>query len=560
MNLLSEKKLNHLISKLNRPVQLFNPALRMDEMRVVLGPVALLANQLATFTPQLLDCSDITTVLVYGMTGTEIYDNASNFALINRILGTTNKPWHFIFISGEPDNQKPVKVKSQFKDPAVQVTIDVQSLDEALDCYSEIDVISLNVPKFEANAMQLLHGRLSAAVKDGISVVGCSTGSEEALMDQHILSLFGFQSSDAISNRFNINVPQQRDHAYPGTDVDQCYLTMNQVKLWGNHLWQIIGYSDPEKESIEFYKDTKKSIDGIALYLMTTRQIGGYHDVLPNLLRSKDDSTTLRICGNYTLLLDPNPHYQILFDELTSQAMAHGIVTPRITKKLALGETPSVLDLYLDIGLVFKEHIKPHAKDMGEDDVVNLLHNINKNADGHEICTAKADTIPLPKRTERPIDPDHVLTLELIKKHKYSEIASMGVNELHDVLNEKGQSIPLIACASNDTTLLQIALYKGLDLNRIDDDGFTIMDICAEHNATDAAVMLLKSHQVDNLLNRQGYFGVTPAHRALTHMNFAVYEVFKSHNADLELVNYSGVSAGQMESMMLQEMNCSLAS
>ena len=152
MDLLKNKKLNHLVSELNRKKPYLAESINLKLQMALTVPAVLLAKQIKEYAPEVLDKEEVT-VIVAGAAFNEIMNKCRSYYLLNTLLNTNIK-WNIFLIGNETAAEQPphyYNITKHYKDEPVSIELSTAMLGPALDMFGMPDVLELNHPGLESH-------------------------------------------------------------------------------------------------------------------------------------------------------------------------------------------------------------------------------------------------------------------------------------------------------------------------------------------------------------------------------------------------------------------------
>lgn len=561
MNLLNHKKLNHLVSELNRKKPHLVGSLNLKQQMMLSVPAVLLAKQIKEFTPELLEQDEVT-VIVAGAAFHETMNKCRSFYLLNSLLNT-NITWKIYLIGNETASEQPphnFEVTKHFAKEPVSIELSEAMLGPSLDRFGLPDILVMNHPGFESHYQDWLinDDGLNRCLKASVPIVGCSYGTDEIQIDSFYADAFGLTLKHTFNGLFlDMSPKSSLQMSVPESMLRGANSGMMD---WGKTIWKIdpaIDGTVPNNEKLDYIRDMDIVRSAVNRYLMLSGTISEPYECYDQYIRWQDGRRILRVYANYSLDITNG----LIFDEESNQVMNDDV-------ELDCSDVPNMNNLTIHDKLVlmtqaFQNYVSDNLDDGGVDEIDALSESDMTEIESHNDLFSDSelvesmlggllgpemegvtvndifgfrDTKELSLEDEEITNLAHTRDVQALDKYPTDVLARFT--------DEDHKNLIHIAAAYDDLELLNFAMKRGVPMNAVDRDNYSVLDICCEA-PTSLQVMkyLLENGLVKELVNRQDPRGFTAIYRAVDSGSKEAFDLLLEYGADPSVKAVNGFSA-----------------
>ncbi|WP_318493433.1 ankyrin repeat domain-containing protein [Photobacterium leiognathi] len=558
MELLKNRKFNHLIREINRPIPVFSPAPKNNIQEQMLKAVVLLAKQLNAY----IDITSIKgpiKVLIAGCDHSECR-GIDCYKLLNKLLGT-EREWDITLIGLETTNNDPTqkyKLTTKADDNRINTHLvsSPLSLSEYLNQNEYPDILVLNHPGFEEFFDSWLDNDTGIAdcLKRNIPVIGASYGTDEYKIDDFHLQAFGMKITDHKINDLCLRPSLG--------DLDDLPHKMRPIIAsgicdWGRTIWQIESNGlTKNKEKLDVLGDFEEISLSIGHYLLENNIITIPQEAAGEHLYKRNGDYFLRIYAQYTL--DFKLRY--IFDEESGQIVTRDIEIEVEPDENLFSDFHKIREIMINI---YRTHIKPnlsteehhhdeHFDPYSTDDLHDMNELLNKLTGGNvqgeklqEIMGAMASGADINQmlgfQEKRSMSNSDKEVLNLVEENRIDELLLLPDDLLLAYEDEYRRNLAHLAAITNSLPILHHAISIGVPFDVRDTDDFSFLDTAVEYGSLDVINESVSNGVARNILNSQNTRGCTALHQAVTRNNKAAYDLLIELGADDNLKNIVGM-------------------
>lgn len=552
MSILNERKLNHLVSQLNRPKAIFSTHLPVSAQTEVLSPIVLLAKQIELYCGHLKEQSDPIKVYIAGCDFVECAMGGRQYALINRLLGW-DAEWeiHLITYGNTSISDSGYTLNKFAQDDRVKVFKTESRLQEYQEKNGLPDILALNNPGLESffESWLIDDNSIRNCLQHGKIVFGASYGQDEYLIEELHFNAVGIKMVDHQENRLRI-----RRRAPAGAPSIMAKSIDAGLCDWSGTIWKIESDGlEPNEELLELIAGYDVVINSIGEYLMAKGMISLGFEAFSHIRYTKNKENFIRIYGQYTLNLDKRE----IFNEETGQIMETevNIEYPDIDLN-DRDKEKELINMIKFTSNVFNDNIRDNIEpddddddelpdgfvftdDDGEPMTLEGMIGLMSEGTGLDVNDILGG---LGMESKRELSESDEEVLSLIKTGDIDKIASLPTSVLLGFEDKNRRNLLAYSAMLDSVPLFTLATEAGVSTTKRDSDGYSFLDTAVEYDSLNVARHALESglikHQIDDLGTR----GFAPAHHAVNRNRMDFLELLDEYGADMDLEGIQGRS------------------
>jgi hypothetical protein len=517
MDITKLKRWNKLLSEIKIGT-LFNRNVVSDHQKTYLAAPVCMANSIQRFCPDLLKKDNIH-ICVAGAEGVDLTNCGDAYRVLERIFGNGNQ-WRIDLVGPNAisDREAPFKINQTIGNN-VDAHLHKMTLSDFLSKNDKPDLLVLNSPGFEEYSESWFEQEdgIKSCLVDGVIVIGCSYGDDEAQIDQGHAQAYGYKISGIYDNQYQLEAPKDIVGSEKGLNwAGQCWLMSPGTFCKDDALIDLL-----EEEQVFLHEIS----DSLGEAFVNRK----------NLIVKKDGKVFYKIgrglafnINDYTIV-DGNDDVVIEDIELDATYLKNKDLTTPFNAMLV------ILIVRRDYLNEIEDIVEDSSGGVSIGDLFGGEEGLNSSVKGlvesfgGDLGGTDAETITqmLVGKGKREMSTRETEIDALIRKSDLTALSKLPKGELSSFQNEKHQSLMHISASINSIELYQLSVECGLQPGQRDQDHFTVIDVCAERDSLEVFKQI-EGDFPDANFDELDPKGFNPMYRAYTYNSPRVYQALES--------------------------------